>query len=311
MPGATKSVQDRVGMNRYSTAIGLEMELRHLRYFVAVAEEGSFSAAAVRLRISQPPLSRQIRELEEELGFVLFERGRRGVRLTAPGEALFEDVHRLFGDLREAVEHARRLADGSRGRLRIGYSQAAYGQLSEAIRRLRRDGLEGSVDLEEMDAAMQAAALQSGRIDLALGYLLPPLDDDNFMKRRLVRAQLQLIVPRGWGDAVRKDPRALGSLPLLFLPRTTAPALHATVLGQLRRIGIRPAAIRELRSVRSVLALIGAGDGFGTIPESIDTTSLGRVERLSQPALGLDLDTWAFWTDLSQVALRMLDLLSE
>ncbi|MGH1343378.1 MAG: LysR family transcriptional regulator [Nannocystales bacterium] len=287
------------------------MELRHLRYFVAVAQEGSFSAAADRLHISQPPLSRQVRELEGELEVTLFERGRHGARLTAAGAVFEQRVTELFTQLEQSVLHAREVAAGKTGRLRIGYSHAAANALARAVRRLREDGCEAWIELDEMTATAQLEALRARRIDLALGYRLPSLNVPDVHAQAVVHSAVRLVVPKGWRRRVKRDPSVLSQLPLLFLPQAAAPTLHAQALDRLREQGIVPHTVRELRSARSVLLLIGAGDGFGLIPESIDVRGVEGVEASDDPVLDLGLDTWAFWINQTPVARRLVDALGE
>ena len=282
------------------------MELRHLLYFIAVADEGSFSGAAVRLRVSQPSLSRQVRDLEDELGYALLERSHGGTRLTPAGETLRDSVRHILSDLDFAVEHGRRVASGGAGRLRIGYSQAAFELLAPALQSLRIHGCHAWIDLEEMVASEQAAALHNGRIELALGYMLPPLENTDLKSQHLRKANLQLAVPKLWSKRICEDHSCLSELPLLFMPQATAPSLHASVVSQLDRLRIRPQVIRELPSVRSVLLLIGAGDGFGVLPESIDSDAVAGIDILEKPWLDLCLDTWAFWTKLTPVAEQLL-----
>src|SRR5262245_32624600 len=147
------------------------MELRHLRYFIAVAEEGHFGRAARRLRIAQPPLSRQLQALEEELGFALIDRRRRA--LTPAGEAFLPSAREVFDALDRAVTSARRAARGESGRIRVGFpSSIAISGLTELLRafRIRSPGVE--VVLREMPPQPQIDALKTGGIDV--GFLRAP-----------------------------------------------------------------------------------------------------------------------------------------
>lgn len=286
------------------------MELRHLRYFHAVAEEGSFSAAAKRLHISQPPLSRQVHDLETEIGVILFDRGRHGARLTSAGRALYENTQQLLCELHTSVAHARAVAEGNEGRVRVGYSQVAAGMLGRAITRLRAQGNAAWLDLDEMNAAQQVQALHHDRIDLALGYRLPPLRDKSVSSQQLARTPMRLAVPKKWRRKVRADPTALCRLPLLFLPQAAAPTLHSQALARLDRLGIVPCQVREVRAVRSVLLLIGAGDGFGLIPSSLELHGAQGVELLAEPDVGLHIETWAFWRRLPPAGTLLLEHLA-
>jgi DNA-binding transcriptional LysR family regulator len=137
------------------------MELRHLRYFVAVAEELHFGRAAARLHVAQPPLSRQIRDLEEELGATLFDRTRRAVALTVAGTAFLEDVRRVFESVERATAAARRAHRGESGILRIGYVGAvAYSGLPEIVRAHRACFPGVEIRMQEMSPARQVEALR-------------------------------------------------------------------------------------------------------------------------------------------------------
>lgn len=300
--------KDSIGREIYPESIVAAMELRHLRYFHAVAEEGSFSAAAERLHISQPPLSRQIQDLEAEVDVTLFERGRHGARLTTAGEALYKSTQRLMCELDSSLEHARSVAAGRHGRVRVGYSQIATGILRRAIGQLRASGSTAWLDLEEMNAAEQMQALHRDRIDLALGYRLAPLQHESIQSRRLARSAMQLAVPSKWRRKVRSNPAALNALPLLFLPQAAAPTFHAQALARLASLGIVAHTVRELRAVRSVVLLIGAGDGFGILPSSLEVSE--GVQRLAEPDLDLSIETWAFWRTLPPAGERLLEQLS-
>lgn len=285
------------------------MELRHLRYFQAVAEEASFGAAAKRLHISQPPLSRQIRALEDEMDVVLFVRGRHGAKLTAAGESFYRATKRLLAELGGAVTEARAAGAGKTGRVRIGYSQAGSKLLGTTLPALRREGNSARIDLEEMTAVQQAEALHGNRLDIALGYSLPPLDTQDIHSKRVQRTPMRIALPSPWRRRYASDPSCLSKLDLLFLPQSTAPDLHGRALSSLRRLGIRPNTVREINAVRSVFLLIGAGDGFGLVPECIDVPAGMGITLIDNPALRLHSETWVFWRQLRPAAQTVLECL--
>ncbi len=145
------------------------MELRHLRCFIVLAEELHFTRAAERLHIEQPPLSRSIKELEDELGILLFDRDRRGTRLTAAGTAFLQDTRRLFAVLEQAKENAKAVASGLRGSLRIAVSDGATNpRLSAFLARCRAEEPEIEVRLTEVPLAEQIRGLRSG--DFTIGF---------------------------------------------------------------------------------------------------------------------------------------------
>ena len=173
------------------------MELRHLRYFVAVAEERHFGRAATRLHMAQPPLSQQIRNLETELGVVLLRRTTRRVDLTAAGEAYLARAREILASVDEAADEARRVAEGLVGRVVIGCVGSATYSLLPALARTLREELPG-IDFAfrgEMLVPDQVAALLAGRIDLAL--LRPPVDEAALRVTTLRRESLIVALPEG------------------------------------------------------------------------------------------------------------------
>jgi DNA-binding transcriptional LysR family regulator len=252
-------------------------ELRHLRYFVAVAEERHFGRAAARLHISQPPLSRQIQELERELGVELLDRSRRSAQLTPAGASFYVDARAVLRSVDEAAQRARALAIGQRGSITVAFSEttAASGLLREALMRFHQRLPQVDVTLEELTAGGQAAGLRGGHVSVSLGYRLPPLQDTSIQHRRMFEDRLQLALPEGdpLATAATLDVAELSRRTLLFLPRAAAPEFHSQVMGRLAQHGIRPESVREVRLLRSVYTLISCGLGFGLAPQSTTRSS--------------------------------------
>ena len=148
------------------------MELRHLRYFLAVGEEEHYGRAAARLRVAQPALSRQIQDLEEEIGFKLFDRMPRGVRISAAGKLFLEDARRILQQLNEATDRARRVARGQSGTLRVGFAENAswHGVVPDSFRRFRERIPDGELQLNPMASLEQIEALMAGHIDAGFIY---------------------------------------------------------------------------------------------------------------------------------------------
>src|SRR6478752_8337361 len=159
------------------------MELRHLRYFVAVAEEMHFGRAAERLRIAQPPLSRQIRDLEREIGAPLFERVPRGVDLTPAGSAFLPEARLTLSQAERAQRTAQRAAKGETGRLRVGFVDAAThsGVLPNVLSFFRMHLPSIGLSLFEMDSMQQTDALREGRIDIGIVGTVP-LDAERWLR---------------------------------------------------------------------------------------------------------------------------------
>jgi DNA-binding transcriptional LysR family regulator len=156
------------------------MELRHLRYFVGVGEEQHFGRAAKRLSIVQPALSRQIQDLERELGFALFDRLPRGVKLNAAGKRFLEDARRILLELNEAKTRAARVARGQSGTLRIGFTESAswHGVVPASFRRFREMKPDAELQLQPSPSLVQLEAIRSGRLDAGFVYNSPKADPE-------------------------------------------------------------------------------------------------------------------------------------
>src|SRR4029453_2884439 len=172
------------------------MELRHLRYFVAVAQELHFGRAAARLQVAQPALSRQIRDLEEEMALRLFERNRRRVALTAAGAAFLDEARSLLGHVERAVHTARRAARGEHGTLRIGYVPAVvYTGLPEIVRAFRKRLPGVAVQFKEMSPPLQLEALLGERVDV--GFVRGPVHEPALAAMTVLEEPLVAVLPSG------------------------------------------------------------------------------------------------------------------
>lgn len=250
------------------------MELRHLRYFVAVAEELHFGRAAVRLHLSQPPLSQQIRDLEAELGAALFTRSRRRVELTPAGRALLPEARELLARAGAAADLVRRVAEGRAGRLALGFmGPAMEGLLPRAVARFREERPEVVLDLRELGTPAQVEALGQGRISLGairvFGAPPPGLDTLPLADEPYV---LAVPADHRLAGARRVALRRLAGERLVFFPRRAGPALHDAILGCLARAGGAPQVVLEATAKRTILALVAAGAGLGFVPASTADT---------------------------------------
>ena len=253
------------------------MELRHLRYFVAVAEELHFGRAAARLHLAQPPLSRQIRDLEEELGATLFDRNRRAVALTAAGTAFLEEVRHVFEGVERAAETARRAHRGEIGGLRIGYvGSVAYSGLPEIVRAYRARLPSVEVRMQEMSPAGQVEALLAGRLDV--GFARGPVDEPALEVQAVLDEPLVAALPSEHVLASRATVplRALALEPFLVTARARGPGYHDYVLTVCRRAGFSPRIVQE-GSHFDVLSLVAAGMGVALVPSSLREIRRGDV----------------------------------
>jgi len=244
------------------------VELRHLRYFVAVAEELHFRRAAERLHVSQPPLSQQIRALERELGVTLFERNRRRVELTAPGRALLTEARAVLAAVDHAVDLTQRVARGEAGALAVGFvGSAMYGALPDVLRDFRsaRPGVE--LKLRELPTGAALEALAEERIDV--GVVRPAQVDAGIAIDVVRREAVVVALPAAHRLARRRrlTLRDLGGEAMVVLSRREAPGLR----GALDALGEPPGDVQEVSEIRTVLGLVSAGLGLSLVPESVST----------------------------------------
>lgn len=251
------------------------MELRHLRYFAMVAAEGSFSRAAEKLHIAQPPLSRQIQLLEEELGARLLDRGRP-LTLTEPGRYFYEQVRQVLTRVDEIKAMTRRIAKGTVTQFSIGFvASTLYEALPELIRRFRITVPDVEVALSEMTTLEQISALKDGRIDVGFGRLR--FDDEGITRKIIRRELLVAVVPQGHRLQASDKPLKLTELetePLIVYPRAPRPSFADQVLTFYRDQGLAPHVAFEVRELQTALGLVAAGAGITLVPASV--RRLGR-----------------------------------
>lgn len=245
------------------------MELRHLRYFVAVGEEQHYGRAAGRLRVAQPALSRQIQDLERELGFELFERLPRGVRLSAAGTLFLADARRILHDVNEAAGRAARVARGQSGTLRVGFTESASwrGVVPESFRRFREMQPDAELQLQPLPSLEQLDAIRSGRLDAGFAFNVPKADRE--LDRVPVATQrIELAAPTGHPLTKLKELRVrdLVGVPFVWFPRRAAPALYDRLMQACLRGGFRsPHVVQEGLDEATVLSLVATGLGVGWV----------------------------------------------
>ncbi len=248
------------------------MELRHLRYFQAIAEELSYTRAARHLRVAQPALSRVIKEVEAELGAVVLERSTSRVRLTAAGEVLLRETALLLERWEEALRKVRRTASGEEGELRLGYigppTQPFLGRLLGEYRKLCP---RVSIHLEERTPERVWEMVAKGR--LSLGLTRPvPLSEDLGLQTIPIRAErLGVVVPQAHEMAQKKQVqwKALEREQLVILARREGVGLHDAVLSGCRQAGFAPRIIHSPSLIGTVLSYVEAGAGIGVVTEGI------------------------------------------
>ena len=246
------------------------MELRHLRYFVAVAEERNFTRAAERLHIAQPPLSRQIQQLEEELGVVLIEKGVRPLRLTEAGAFFYAHAKPLLDQVRDLRTMTQRVGKLER-KLSVGFvASTLYGLLPDIIRRYREANPEVEVTLHEMTTVEQLKALKEGRIDVGFGRLK---SEDTSIRRILLREEPMVVALfPGHRLADRGGNLRLTDVmhePLLVYPKTPRPSFADQVLAAFREANLTPDHVTEVRELQIAMGLVAAGQGLAIVPEGV------------------------------------------
>src|SRR4051812_36524933 len=246
------------------------MELRHLRYFVVVAEELHFRRAAERLHMSQPPLSQQIRALEEEIGVQLLIRNQRRVELTAAGAAFLVRARELLDSVEDAALEARRVQRGEGGRLAIGFvGSAVYSFLPELLRAFPERYPDIGLRPHELGPTEQLRPLENGR--LAVGFMRIPVARPELGVETLLEEEVVAALPELHPLAAKPRLRLtdLGGQPLVLLTRSGAPGLRAALAEAIGRLGGEDVITQEVAEMQTVIGLVAAGAGISLVPESV------------------------------------------
>ncbi|MEX3931586.1 LysR family transcriptional regulator [Paraburkholderia phymatum] len=246
------------------------MELRHLRYFVAVAEERNFTRAAQRLHIAQPPLSRQMQQLEDLLGVQLFVRNSRPVELTDTGRFFYSHAVQLLAQTAELESMTRRVGKIERS-LSVGFvGSTLYGMLPKIIRRFRIEHPAVELTLIEMSTMDQIKALKEGVIDVGFGRIR---HEDPSIKRIVLREERMIVgLPVGHPLSELKPVLSLHDLvneTLIIFPKAPRPSYADQVLAAFRDRGLEPKRIYETRELQIALGLVAAGEGISVVPTSV------------------------------------------
>jgi len=238
------------------------MELRHLRYLVAVAEELHFGRAAIRLNISQPPLSQQIRQLEEELGVRLFQRTKREVRLTEAGKRIVSEAQQVLGRIDHFCKVAAHAGEGEIGHLSVGVPGGISEILIETLRLVAQKYPGIHVELQYLSTGTQIEALREGRIDV--GFLNLPVLDSTLVVEKIKSEPISLALPKG--HPLTRRPRvplkAIENEPMILFPRRVTPGLHDLLTGLCRNAGFSLNVVHEVDSIVGGLTLVSAGLGI-------------------------------------------------
>jgi DNA-binding transcriptional LysR family regulator len=293
----------------------ISIDLRRLRFFLAVAEELHFRRAAARLHISQPPLSAAIRGLEEDLGVVLFKRTTRRVSMTPAGRVLADEAIALFSRLRQTEELVKRVGRGEEGVLSVGFiGISTVMGLPQIVRRYREQFPSIALRLEELPSATVEAEVRAGGLDVgflrSIDPLVPPLDG-----RLFVEDPYHVALPEGHRLAARKSVSLsdLDGEPLLFFPRSFQPRIHDTWITAFHTAKVTPNLIQEIRTHQTELTLVAAAMGIALVPAS---AAAERREGVAYRPLEADVPpvrVYAAWhrDRLSPAVARFVESLGE
>ena len=257
------------------------MELRHLRYFIGVAEEENVSRAALKLHVSQPALSRQIRDLEEELGFLLLERSAKSVRLTEAGRAFLIEARAVLQRAEDAVKAARAIATGGSGELHVGYAPSLTARILPPMLRAFQAELPGvRVKLHDFSTEEMLAGLRDGKLQIAFVVRLTPALLRGLRFEELARDTICLAVAPKHPLAGRRTVSLaeVARESLITYSRKDYPDAHENLAAMFAAIKSKPRIVEEYDSVSSLIAAVEAGNGVALAPQSLTCTAGPRLK---------------------------------
>ena len=275
------------------------MELRHLRYFVGVGEEQHFGRAAERLHIAQPALSRQIQDLEKEIGFPLFERLPRGVKLSAAGELFLEDSRRILAEVQEAARRAEQAARGLNGTLRVGFVESIswHGIVPESFRRFHQKQADAEMIPIPMLSLAQAEAVRIGRLDA--GFIVSMAAPGEDLEQRTVSVhRVVLAVPKGHLLTRKKRLRLrdLKDVPFVCFPRRANPHAYDRLLEACYKGGLRSLrVVQEADDHATILSLVACRLGVAMVSDSARWQCPGGVTLLPIVDLNVNVSFSLIW----------------
>ncbi len=248
------------------------MELRHLRYFVAVAEAENVTRAALKLHVSQPGLSRQIRDLEEEIGFQLFERSAKSVRLTAAGKVFLAEARAVLQHAEEAVKKARAVTGGTTGEINVGFAPSLTVQiLPAALRGLQDQFPNVRVQLHDLSTEEMLAQLGENKLQVALTVRPPARQLRGLHVKELARYAMRVAVapqhPLAKAKSVSLD--QVAAEPLIAYSRKDYPEYHEMLAKVFESVGRRPRIAGEHDGATSLIAAVESGRGYALVPECL------------------------------------------
>ena len=271
------------------------MELRHVRYFLAVAEYRNFRRAAEQLHITQPPLSRQIRQLEEDLGVMLFVRSKRRVELTKAGHAFLEEARKLIVQAGHAAQAARHAQKGESGVVRVGVASGLGAAVSKVVFQHREHWPAVEVECKDIFSTQQNEALKNGEIDV--GFLRPPVDQLHLDCHRLFEEEFVVVLPKTHRLAKRRNLKLqdVADEPLIIFDRNFSTGLYDKILGLYNRQGLTPhltlTHVEAHEEAGAIMIASGKGIFVGagaTVNRSVAGLELATI-RLNEPEAKIDV----------------------
>ncbi len=255
------------------------MELRHLRYFIAVAEELHFSKAAERLHIAQPPLSQQIQQLEAQLGVELFHRKtKRQVQLTEAGQVFLQEAYQLLAQLQKAIELTQKIGRGEKGQLRIGFtSLVTYNLLPLILRQFREQFSEVELILQELTTTEQERSLQESRIHI--GFAHPPLED-NTLNQKCIQQEALIVALAETHPLAERENISVSSLVnenFIMFPRHLGSGLYDQIVSLCQQGNFSPKVTQEAIQMQTIIGLVSAGMGIAIVPSSLQNLQRNGV----------------------------------
>ncbi|QRG77255.1 LysR family transcriptional regulator [Citrobacter sp. R56] len=275
----------------------MNIELRHLRYFVAVAEELHFGRAAARLNISQPPLSQQIQILEQQVGARLLARTNRSVALTAAGRQFLADSRQILGLVNEAAARAERLHQGEAGELRIGFTSSApfIKAVSDTLSGFRLEFPDVHMQTREMNTREQIAPLSEGALDM--GLLRNTLLPDTLNREVILHEPLMAMIPRE--HRLAQKPMVtlveLAKEPFVFFDPHVGTGLYDDILGLMRRYNLTPVITQEVGEAMTIIGLVAAGLGVSILPASFKRVQIEEMCWIPIAEADAVSEMWLVW----------------
>jgi DNA-binding transcriptional LysR family regulator len=269
------------------------MDFRHLRYFRVLAEELNFGRAAEALHITQPPLSRQIQQLEQEIGVPLFKRTPKGVELTEAGRQFREEAARVLAMAERAAQRARMAAEGRLGRLDVGViGSAILNIIPRMVLSFRSLYPEVTVDLHYINKVEQIQALREGRLTVAFHRLSQPTPGISI--ETVIREPCVVAVHRSHALSKQREITLedLADQPMILFPSRPRPSVADQIMAMFHAAGIRPKVVQEVGDTITAAAFVSSGFGLCVMPESASSLTLPQVvfRPLTQPHPTIDLD---------------------